>query len=296
MTAPAPKPKFKDETPETPLFTGTGRLAERFYEIAPFYGMGDVLAVNGLNSPVGSTGIRVLENHGYLSKILIGTLMAMGQSDRKYVGSTYGYNYRIDYYRSLTPEERRAQAEAMKAAINSEYVMELAVHTAGLWSVKPGVTQGRGFEFYLGGETSVSSESLYPTILQIAFAMSHVKTDDAEFKAGEGPHGDTISGPAGVLPQIHKESLYYTNVGLMLRLYVPITSFLEVYAHWDANILSLFDLGGKNFKEKGYVWTSPFRAGVILNLTDRAYIRGHGTVNGFGAYGLGWHGEAGVRF
>jgi hypothetical protein len=42
--------------------------------------------------------------------------------------------------------------------------------------------------------------------------------------------------------------------------------------------------------------TSPLRAGLLLNLTDRAYVKANGSVNVLGGFGLGYGAELGVRF
>lgn len=296
---PAPKKKYEGDFDE-PWVTGTARLADRFYEGGPFAGSGGMFAINGLASAVALGGVRVLENHGYLSKLTIATMMAMGQGNSRYVGSTYsrdsaGNTWRTDYYRPLTPAEREANARAMNAAISAEYVMELAVYSPSLTAGnRDEKAMAKGFEFYLGGEFPLGQTSGkdLPTIMQIAFVGSHVTTD-AFFKPGEGPNGST---PPGGTPSTanHRETLYYSNLGVMIRTIFPITTWAEAYVHWDLNILSLF--AKEENRQKGYVWTSPLRAGLNFNLTDRAYVRAHGSINGFGAYGLGWHGELGVRF
>lgn len=298
VAEPPPAPKKDAGEYEEPWVTGTARLADRFYEGGWFVGSGGPLAVAGLASPVALGGVRVLENHGYLSKFTIAMLIAMGQSNGRYVGSTYhtdtaGNTWRTDYYRPLTPAEREANARAMNAAISAEYVMELAVYSP---SLTPGnrdeTAMAKGFEFYLGGEFPLGETSGkdLPTIMQIAFVASHV-TSDAIFEPGEGPN--TSGSPANGTVN-HRETLYYSNLGVMLRTIFPITTWAEAYVHWDLNILSLFQK--EENKQKGYVWTSPLRAGLNFNLTDRAYVRAHGSINGFSAATLGWHGELGVRF
>jgi len=295
---PAPKKKYDDKEYDEPWVTGTARLADRFYEGGPFVGSGGPLAVAGLASPVTLGGVRVLENHGYLSKLVIATMMAMGQGNSRYVGSSYsrdsaGNTWRTDYYRPLTPAEREANARAMNAAISAEYVMELAVYSPSLTpgSNDPDKSVAKGFEYYLGGEFPLgqSSGKDLPTIMQIAFVGSHV-TSDALFKPGEGPNPTGAS----TVTTTRRETLYYTNLGVMIRTIIPITTWAEAYIHWDLNLLSLF--AKTETKEKGYVWTSPLRAGLNFNVTDRAYVRAHGSINGFGAYAMGWHGEVGVRF
>lgn len=292
IAEPPPSPKkVDDQEYDEPWVTGTARLADRFYEGGPFTGAGGPLAIKGLESSVALGGVRVLENHGYLSKLLIATMLAMGQGNSRYVGSTYhtdarGNTWRTDYYRPLTPAEREANARAMNAAISAEYVMELTVYSPSLTLAnREERAVAKGFEFYLGGEFPLgrTSGKELPSIMQIAFVGSHI-TADGIFKAGEGP------APASTTS--YRAPLYYTNLGVMIRTIFPITAWAEAYVHWDLNVLTLF----KQQPEKGYVWTSPFRAGLNFNITDRAYVRAHGSVNGFGTYALGWHGELGVRF
>jgi hypothetical protein len=291
---PPAKKKVDTQEYDEPWVTGTARLADRFYEGGPFMGKGGMFAVAGLASDVNLSGVRVLENHGYLSKFTIAMMMAMGQRNSSYVGSTYhtdtaGNTWRTDYYRPLSPAEREANARAMQAAISAEYVFEMVVYSPSVsFLKKEGQTSfAKGFELYLGGETPIGDKTGgLPTILQIAFVGSHVSTD-AYFKPGE-------AGTPNVGPLVPK-TLYYTNLGVMLRAMIPITTWLEAYVHWDINILSLF-AKQQNFIDKGYVWTSPLRAGVNVNLTDRAYVRGHGSLNALGTHGIGWAGEIGVRF
>jgi len=134
-----------------------------------------------------------------------------------------------------------------------------------------------------------------PSVLQITFVLSHMVANSVPFKAGEGPQAHVDTGPMAA-PGLHRESLYYTNAGLMLRAIIPINRYAEGVFQWDANILSLFDLGGKKLKSDGYLWTSPLRAGLSINATDRVFLHGSASLNGFGGYGLGASADAGVRF
>ena len=276
--------------------TGTNRFGERFYDLGVFTGMGGPVAAPGLDGAVGLTGLRVMENHGYLSKFLVFALMAMGMRDSAYVGSSYstdayGNQWRTDYYRSLTPEERATQEAALSSAVNAEYVMELNVYTRGLWGFAPGLRQAGGFEFYLGGETVVA-QGRVPTVLQIAGTFSWLGVRGASFKANEGPHAADNPGAT------HAEDYDYWNVGVMLRALIPVNEWIEATVQWDLNVLSFWDMTGSRFKkgETSNLLTSPLRAGVLVNLTDRAYLKGHGSVNVLGGFGLGYGAELGVRF
>lgn len=282
---------------DEPLVTGTARFSDRFYELGAFVGAGGPLAVAGLAGLPTLAGVRVQENHGYISKFTIAFLMAMGQGNSRYVGSSYstdsrGNVWRTDYYRPKSPAEREADRRAMTAAISAEYLMEMAVYGSVAWG-KNDTQYGiaKGFELYLGGETSIGGPSDLPTILQIAFVGSYIRGDSVQFQPGQGRAVQNGSQPAALF-----HDLYYSNVGVMLRANVPFTRWFEAYVHWDLNFLTLFDLGGKKVAEKGWVWTSPLRGGLNLNVTDRAYIRAHGSLNGLSTKTIGWAAEAGVRF
>jgi hypothetical protein len=274
--------------------TGTNRFVGRFYDLGVFTGFGGPVAAPGLQDGVGLTGVRVMENHGYLSKILVVTMMAMGMRDKAYVGSSYstdsyGNTWRTDYYRSLTPEERAAQEQALSSAVNAEYLMELNVYTRGLWGFSPGTNKAAGFEYYLGGETVIARGRM-PTILQIAGAFSWLWVRDAVFKPGEGPRGDQHPN------EVHVDGYDYVNVGVMLRALIPVNEWIETFVQWDINVISFFDLTGKKYKSDGNLYASPLRVGALVNLTDRFYAKANGSVNVLGGFGLGWGAELGVRF
>lgn len=289
------KRRVADDDDDWFTSTGTNRFGERFYDLGVFTGFGGPVAAPGLqDGAIGLTGIRVMENHGYLSKILVFTMMAMGMRDRAYMGSSYsrdgyGNTWRTDYYRSLTPQERAAQQAALSAAVNAEYLMELNVYTRGLWGFTPGTKQAAGFEWYLGGETVIAKGRM-PTILQIAGAVSWLSVRDAVFKPGEGPRG------AEHPTEAHVDGYDYVNVGVMVRAQIPINEWVETFVQWDLNILSFFDLSNKKYKSDGNLYASPLRAGALVNLTDRFYAKATGSVNVLGGFGLGWGTELGVRF
>ena len=65
--------------PITVSTIGTGRYAGRFYEVGAFSGVGGPFSnVKGLVNPIGFSGVRVLENQGYVSKFSLGMLVAIG--------------------------------------------------------------------------------------------------------------------------------------------------------------------------------------------------------------------------
>ena len=124
-----PTPAKAERHADRPLTTGTVRLLEQYYEAGVGFGTNGPLGAKGMDSSIGLTSVRVAENYGNLARLTVGLVVAMGQSDSQYVGSTHGYNYRIDYYRPLTSGERAAQAEELESALEGNYVMDLTVYT-----------------------------------------------------------------------------------------------------------------------------------------------------------------------
>ena len=53
--------------------------------------------------------------------VIVAAAMAMGSSDREYMGSTHGPGYRIDYYRLKSAEEMAAEQRAREVAIDELY-------------------------------------------------------------------------------------------------------------------------------------------------------------------------------
>ncbi|MFI5301072.1 MAG: hypothetical protein ACHREM_23560 [Polyangiales bacterium] len=292
------RPEADHDDEEPPLTTGTRRLAERFYELGMFTGLGGPLQTGGIaGGSIGLTGIQVLENHGYISKFTIAMLIAMGQPRANYVGSTTtysgGYVYRTDYYTPLTDAQRAAQAEQIAGAINGEYVMELKVYTDGLWGLNPGVARGSGFEFYLGGQVVLAGGPL-PWVLEIAGAASYLSASNVPFNAGAGPSDGNAQDPL-YTGGVHNHTLSYTNFGVMLRMHAPINEYFELFAQWDLNALQLFSDAAAH-RDQGELYTSPLRLGAIANVTDRVYLRGLMSLNSLGTDGFGYEADLGLRF
>ena len=277
--------------PITVSAIGTGRYAGRFYEVGAFSGVGGPFSnVKGLVNPIGFSGVRVLENQGYVSKFSLGMLVALAAGmagDKQLTGSKTerrgDYIVRTDYYRQRTPEEMAAIAAAPGAVMDGEYIMELNVYSSGFLGSTKDRPQASGFEFYLGDR--ITSSSSQPVSFQWAFAYSKLTVSDALFKAGQGPNATT--GTPGATAE-HIEKLTYTNLGLMLEFQAPIIgSYLEGFARWDLNVL------GKNNGQQD-LHGHPFRAGLVVNASDRIFGRAYGSVVGFST-NVGWVLEAGVR-
>jgi hypothetical protein len=267
----APKAVTPPDDDSEPLWTGTARLAGRYYEVGLQSGTGGLIFAEDAGA-VGITGVRVFEHHGYLSKLFVAALVAMGQSNGRYVGSTYStqgnYVVRTDYYRSLTSEERAANAAAVDAAISGEYSWELTYYTHGLFGYEPGDSRATGFDSSLGVDFALGNIGPLPVVLTVGGYGAYVKTN-AVWK----DRGATTVGATGALePVSHPTELTYRGLGLFARLHVPVTRYADVYAEWDLNA---FTLAGANAERRaaGEVNSSPLKLGGCLNLTDRAYVR-----------------------
>lgn len=280
--AKAEAPKKDPEEDESPLWTGTTRLASRYYEVGLNIAIGGLMRAPGAES-IGLTGVSVFEHHGLISKIGVAALVALGQSNGKYVGSTTtvegNYVVRRDYYRSLTPEEQAAQAAAVQAAIRGEYTANLTVYSRGLFGLNPGTTQGSGAEFNIGMDIPITTIEQLPVVLTV------------------GLNAASISAPVvwKDAKDLRRE-LTYSNLGFLARLHIPVTRYADMVVEWHLNALVLngFD---KPLAE-GTLHTSPLRVGMYGNITDRAYLKGQLILSGFGfSEGrLGYQAELGVRF
>ena len=270
---------------ERPWTTGSALLGKPYYEASLGFGLNGPLGAEGELSSIGVTSVRVLENHGYLARITLWTLLAMAQA----MGRTNCYGGRC-YTREPTPEEREREEAALQATFAGRYLMELTVYSPGLFGAYADRPRARGFEYYLGGGLTLGSIGDNPAVLQIAFSMGSVVADNVPFANGEGPHPDRTS-----VTGRHFESVKYGNCGVMVRFTLPIGRYLNVLAQWDANILTFWNTS-KRYAEDGSVWTSPVRLGLMVNATDRVFVLAKGSINGLGGYGLGYSLEAGLRF
>ena len=272
-----------EEPQGEPLWTGTARFTDRYYELGLTLGSGGLLFAKGASS-VGLTGIRVYEHQGYISKAAVTIAVALGQSNSRYVGSTYhtsgGYVYRTDYYRPLTPAEQQAQAQQLQDAINGEYTTEFTYYSSNMFGLGG---SGSGFEMSMGGDISLGTLNGLPSILTL------------------GGYGAYISSPVTWDDKTRTNApkeLSFTAIGMMARAHVPIHPLADAFVEWDANIASLFDSAAKKREKDGELYGSPLKLGAYLHLTDRAYIKAQTVLGGFGFSDgkLGYQAELGVRF
>jgi hypothetical protein len=287
-SSPAASPsKSEEKSDSAPLFTGTARFADPYYEVGVVGGAGGLVYSAATKTPT-LTGVRVFEHHGYIARAFMGLLVALGQSNSRYVGSSYStdgrYVYRTDYYRPLTAGERAAQAQALSDAVGGKYSAEFVYYAPNLLGLDPTGSRSRGFESSIGGDISLGSGGGgLPAILTIGGYGAYIQgAPELRTQAATTPATTT-----------QRADVSYSNIGLMLRLHYPINKVVDVSAEWDANILSLF--GDKNLNSRT---TSPLKVGAYVNLTDRVYLRGQGILGGFGVSGgkLGGQGELGFRF
>lgn len=273
--------KPADDSPSwLPEWTGTLRRTGRYNEVGAFIGSTGSLGVSGRSSSSPQMGLRFFEHKGLITKFTMGLLTAIGTSGNKVVDSqethTVG-NMRVTTttYHYKTAAEREADRRAVQSAINAEYITELQLYTDGLAGIGENKSDRvRGVDFYIGGMFTGPFVGPYPSVFDVAFLVSSNHANGVSFKDGT------------------QHDVQYTNVGLMLRYHLPITSFFELFAQADVNVYGLL----AKHTDANKVYGTPLRLGAYLNLTDRLYARPiatytTGTGNGFGKVV-----EVGVRF
>jgi hypothetical protein len=271
---------------EHPWTTGTALLGKPYYEVGLGFGLNGPVGAKSELAGIGLTSVRVLENHGYLARITLWTLLAVLQG----MGRTSCGPRGVCYTRPVSAEEQARDEAALQAAFAGRYLMELTVYSPGLFGAYADRPRARGFEYYLGGGLTLGSIGPDPVVLQIAFSAASVVVDDVPFAAGEGPNPARTGSS-----DRHLETVKYGNCGVMTRLSLPIGRYLAATVQWDANMLTFWH-SSERYAKDGSVWTSPVRLGLMVNATDRIFAIARGSINGFGAYALGYSLEAGIRF
>jgi hypothetical protein len=285
IVAQAEIPRGESEE-ERPWTTGTALLGKPYYEVGLGFGLNGPVGAKGELASIGLTSVRVLENHGYLSRITLWTLLAMAQAMGRTSCGPGGHCYT----RPPTAEESATEQAALDATFAGRYLMELTVYSPGLFGAYADRPRARGFEYYLGGGMTLGSIGSDPVVLQLAFSMASVVVEDVPFAAGQGPNPTKAD-----TSERHLETVKYGNCGIMARLSLPIGRYLAATVQWDSNVLSFWH-SAERYAKDGSVWTSPVRLGLMLNATDRIFALARGSINGFGAYALGYSLEAGLRF
>ncbi len=252
----------------TPVRAEVPLLRDSYYEFAPYYQTGGV-SLGGHDAEI--TGIHIQERNGYFGKaiwtVLVATLMALGASDREYLGSDYGPGYRIDYYRMKSPEEmayEEAQREAtVDAAAANEYQTDLKV-----FFPVAGTGDTRGYIF----ETYPASFNAGRFTFDIGFGMTHIRSKcGPEMKGGVGRCGtDSISIP--------------------FRTSFDIAGIAILDLQFDMNFLAFDD------DTRSTTYDHGFKLGATLHPWQRAFVRGGMSIPDFDFGELGFSLEAGVRF
>lgn len=282
----------------TALGQGSSMLRDTMYEVSPEWSYNNFV-FNNSSEKLSLTGIRIHERNGIAGKLLataiVAVTLALGSSDREYLGSQYGYGYRVDYYRMKSSEEMAAEAaarsEAVDATADNMYQFDLRFY------LKPdlgddGMANGEGF-----------SMTLYPFswsfgddrdwVFEFGFQWTSIYggLKDKHIAATPSPgldgNGNPLPGDSG------KREFNYTNVGMPFRFVIPFTSFLYLDNQWDVNFLWLF--GADEGERSEY--DAPFRTTLVLDLGSRFFLRGGACLSGFNfGRDLGYQAEAGFRF
>lgn len=258
-----PAPAHADD--EIPL------LRDSYYEVGPIYWKGGI-SFNVEHDPFTATGVHIYERNGIGGKLVatsfVAILLAMGRSDTEYLGSSYGVDYRVDYYRVKSPEEIAAEDAARSQAIDDTAANEYQMDVQIFWPHDDD-SKAKGWSW-----------SVWP------FSWT---TD--YFTAEVGILMERISGPFCKDPMtMELRGCRYSNFGTPIRIAVPITRFALADIQWDANWLALGD-------DSDFIsHSSPLRASLTLQPIDRLFVRGGLMASTTDTEKLGVVLEAGVRF
>jgi hypothetical protein len=271
-------------------------LRDTLFEVSPEYNYNNFVFPDAADK-MQMVGLRIHERNGIAGRVfataIVGIIMALGASDREYVGSEYGYGYRIDYYRMKSSEEMAQEAaareEAIDATASNEYQFDLRFYVRDdRWG---GYSNGEGFILTLFPWSWGDGGWVFEFGFQVAYVYGLLKPG-----APSDTPADTGGQPANSntgLPADSREQYQYTNVGMPFRLIVPILSpWVYLDNEWDVNFLWVF--GKEEGKHDSY--DAPFRSNLTLNLTERVFLRGGPSISAFSGDAIGYQAEAGIRF
>ena len=271
-------------------------LRDTFYELSPEY-VHNGYVFNNASGALNLTGIRIHERNGIAGKMLataiVALTMALGSSDREYLGTQYGYGYQIDYYRMKSSEEMAAEAAARSDAIDSTaanmYQFDLRFYVSPDFA--KGQSNGEGFSMTLY-PFSWSFGDSRDWIFEFGFQWASIYGGLKDKRVTPTVAGvDANNNP--ILADSGRREFTYTNVGMPFRFVIPITSFLYLDNQWDLNFLWLFNADEGERAE----FDSPFHSNLTLNLGSRFFLRGGASLSGIHlGSDLGYQGEAGFRF
>jgi hypothetical protein len=248
-------------------------LGGTYYEVSPMYASGGIVFPGG-NDPIKASGVHIYERNGlggkFISTALVAIILAAGSSNTEYMGSTYGTDYRVDYYRVKSADELAAENAARErsvdAAAENEYQMDVQIYwpqdgyttASGFsWSITPWVWGDPGsFLFELGFLWTRLHDDVCPTVADATML----------------------------------ERCTYSNFGMPLKLTMPITPYFVADLQWDLNWLALAS------EERGLSHASPVRASLTLNPFERVFARAGAVASSFDTDKIGFVLEAGVRF
>ena len=112
-------------------------------------------------------------------------------------------------------------------------------------------------------------------------------------RAGDGPRQPVMfTMGTGYATLRTPDGAPYRNLGVVFRLTMPITTWLEGFAQWNVNVLRAVHPFVPSMEG---TFTSPLRVGATVSIGNRLFVRGIRSVNAIATYGLGWQLEAGVR-
>jgi hypothetical protein len=248
-------------------------LGSTYYELSPIYASGGITFPGG-NEPIKASGVHIYERNGlggkFVSTAFIAVMLALGKSDTEYMGSSYGSDYRVDYYRVKSADEVAAEDAArdrsVHAAADNEYQMDVQILFP-----QEGYTTASGFSWAITPWVWGSPDTF---LFELGFLWTRVH--------------DRVCPSEADPTQL--ESCTYSNFGMPIKLSMPITNLFIADLEWDLNWLALAS------DEHGLSHASPVRAWLTFNPLDRVFARAGVVASSTDTKKVGYVLEAGVRF
>jgi hypothetical protein len=270
--------------PSSARAEGSEILRDTFYEVSSEVWL-NAVPLAGTNQQLNLMGIRLHERNGIggkmLAMIATGGLMMGTTSGYTYEGRGQIAGYEVDVYRSLTPEEQKELQKARQRALDetwaNDYQLDMRFYVDGGDQMGVGGSWGEGF-----------SMTLYPWSWSWSFTDS---PRNWHFEAGlHVTHVYAYLEPKD-LSQGAIGEFSYTNVGVPVRLVIPLLNSLYWDNQWDLNLAGEIASGSA---ESGSV-DSPFRSMLNLSL-GRVFVRGGISLVEWSTANMGYTGELGYRF
>ncbi len=272
-------------------------LEKQFYELSAVYAVRNFGFAEG---PMKLTGLRVNERNGGVGKMMVYILsqlvLALGEaaatSQGKYLGSTYGPGYRIDYSRAYTSSELADMRQARESAGDDVLASNFSLDLSYYFPV-PGISTTAGFSIELTPLT-IAFDDKQQWGMEVAFVWSRF--------------GDKNVGAGPTMGNANLADRQYNNLGVPIR-FMHQGRFVHVTLQWTPNIFGGFGVSPKvmeanytkSFTDSSNVIAynnSPLMLAISFTPVRHVFVRatGYWEKYSFSTSALSYQLEAGLRF